>query len=327
MKTGTLVPAGVLAAIVLLAGVGPVGAEDRPGFSLRIKVDKNKVTLGEEIEFTVTLSRKKGKALQVNALRLARNSVSLRAEFDGRKRTVTRIYGQPVKDESNRIRVKDDPAPKQELKKGKDLELELPILAIRTGLISFRAVYTGIPKGKGPLMLVSEPVRVTVKAPEGKKEIAARMETSAGTMIFTFNTGMTFNTTLNFLTLAKEGRYDGLTFHRIVKGFMAQGGDPKGDGSGGPGYCIHREIEPTLRHVRGVLSMARSTAPDSGGSQFFLMFEQKPALDGGYAAFGRLVEGKDVLEKLEETPCDPRSSEGSRPIEPPVIRKVEVRTR
>jgi len=323
MKTGMF----VLAGLVVLSGLIPVDAEDRPEFGLKIAIETDKVTLGKDMKFTVTLQKKKGKALQVNALRLARNSVSLRAEFDGQKRTVTRIYGQVTRDANGQAVVKDDAAPRQELKKGKGLELELPILAIRTGKISFRAVYTGIPKGKGPLTLVSEPVEVTITAPDGKKEISAKMETSAGTMHFTFNTEMTFNTTLNFLTLAKEGRYNGLTFHRIIKGFMAQGGDPKGDGTGGPGYYIYRDIEPNLRHNRGVLSMARTPAPNSGGSQFFLMFETKPFLDGGYAAFGSLVEGKDVIKKLEDTPCDPRSSEGSKPVEPPVIRKIVVVTR
>ena len=326
MKTGLLVMAG----LVLLCGPVPADAEDRSEFGLKLEIEKADVDLGEDMKFTVTLQKRKGKALQVNALRLARNSVSLRAEFDGQKRTVTRIYGHVTRDERGQYLVKDDAAPQQELKKGKDLELELPILAIRTGKISFRAVYTGIPKGKGPLALVSDPVEVTVTAPEGMKEIAAKMETSAGTMHFTFNTETTFNTTLNFLMLAKEGRYDGLTFHRIMKGFMAQGGDPKGDGTGGPGYFIYREIEPDLRHVRGVLSMARTHAPNSAGSQFFLMFETKPLLDGGYAAFGNIIDGKDVIKKLEDTPCGPigpGDPEGSKPIEPPVIRKIEVLTR
>ena len=153
-----------------------------------------------------------------------------------------------------------------------------------------------------------------------------RMETSAGTMVFTCRTDRTFHTTLNFLTLAKKGFYNGLTFHRVLKGFMAQGGDPKGNGMGGPGYYIHREIDPTLRHERGVLSMARAAAPHSAGSQFFVMFSAKPELDGAYSAFGRMVEGKKALEELEatETVENPVSREPSMPAKLPVIRKVEV---
>jgi peptidyl-prolyl cis-trans isomerase B (cyclophilin B) len=323
MKTGLL----LLGCVVLLTRPGPVGAEDRAAYGLRLKVDETEVTLGEEIHFTVNLTRKKGKAVRVNALRLARNSLSLRVEFGESRRTITRIYAQLLKNETGRFLLKDDPPPQQQLKKGKGLSLELPVLAIRPGKLRFRAIYSGIPKGKGPRALVSEPVEVTVRPPEGRKEIAARMETSAGTMVFTFETDLTYNTALNFLTLAKEGRYDGLTFHRIMKGFMAQGGDPKGDGTGGPGYYIHRDIDPNLRHVRGVLSMARADPPDTAGSQFFVMFAPKPVLDGAYAAFGRLVEGEKTLAKLEATPTDSRSPQKSRPIDPPVIRKVEVITR
>jgi peptidyl-prolyl cis-trans isomerase B (cyclophilin B) len=210
-------------------------------------------------------------------------------------------------------------------KKGKPLKLELPMLAITTGEISITAIYTGL--SKGPAMLKSEPVKVKVKAPEGKTEIAAVMETSEGSIVLTFSTEKTFNTTLNFLTLAKDGVYDGLNFHRIIKGFMAQGGDPKGNGSGGPGFYIPREIDPSIKHVRGVLSMARTQAPDSAGSQFFLMFGANKGLDGGYAAFGKAVEGESVIAKLEATKTDPMHRERSKPLKPPVIKTVKVMTR
>ncbi|MEN8152153.1 MAG: peptidylprolyl isomerase [Planctomycetota bacterium] len=317
----------LLIALIPLMAAGGAVAEDRPEYDLKLTVEEGEIDLGKPIPFTVTLAKRKGKAHQVNALRLARNSVSLRVDIGGKKRTITRIYGQVQKSAKGRVSVRDDKPPMQELKRGHPLELELPVLAIRTGELTFRALYTGLPKGKGPAILKSGDVVVKVVAPEGKKEIAARMVTSEGEMVFTFNTDATYNTTLNFLTLAKAGRYEGLTFHRIVADFMAQGGDPKGNGTGGPGYCIHREIDATVKHDRGVLSMARSEAPNSGGSQFFVMFGPRPSLDGAYAAFGKMVEGKKTLEALEAVETDPRSHEKSRPIQPPVIRKVEVITR
>lgn len=108
----------------------------------------------------------------------------------------------------------------------------------------------------------------------------------------------------NFVSLVKKGFYDGLKFHRIIKGFMIQGGDPKGDGTGGPGYCIKGEFEingvhNTLSHRRGTVSMARTQVPDSAGSQFFICDSNKDTfLDGQYAAFGKVVKGMDVVDKI-----------------------------
>lgn len=110
----------------------------------------------------------------------------------------------------------------------------------------------------------------------------------------------------NFEKLVREGFYDGLTFHRIIKGFMIQGGCPQGTGTGGPGYTIKGEfsangVDNPIRHVRGVISMARSADPDSAGSQFFIVHEDAPHLDGQYAAFGRVVEGMDVVDEIAAT--------------------------
>ena len=113
----------------------------------------------------------------------------------------------------------------------------------------------------------------------------------------------------NFVKLVKEGFYDGLTFHRIISGFMIQGGCPNGNGTGGPGHTIKGEfsmngVKNDLKHTPGVLSMARSMAPDSAGSQFFIMHKTSPHLDGQYAAFGQVIEGMDVVNKLAEVATD-----------------------
>ena len=131
----------------------------------------------------------------------------------------------------------------------------------------------------------------------------------------------------NFVALANSGFYDGLTFHRVIPGFMIQGGDPKGIGIGGPGYCIKGEFaangfDNPLKHTYGVLSMARSMMPDSAGSQFFIMTSDSPHLDGQYAAFGKVLEGMDVAEDVVKTKRDA----SDRPLEPQVMAKVRVET-
>lgn len=135
------------------------------------------------------------------------------------------------------------------------------------------------------------------------------------------------NTVKNFISLVNHNFYDGVIFHRVIKGFMIQGGDPEGIGIGGPGYAIKGEFaangfENNLKHDRGVLSMARSMMPDSAGSQFFVMHKDSPHLDGQYAAFGRVIEGMDVVDKIAET----KTNFQDKPKQDQVMKSVTVET-
>ena len=134
-------------------------------------------------------------------------------------------------------------------------------------------------------------------------------------------------TVANFVKLVEDGFYDGLIFHRVIPGFMIQGGCPNGTGMGGPGYTIKGEFlqngfPNTLKHEPGVISMARAMHPDSAGSQFFIMHQNSPHLDGAYAAFGKIIEGMDVVNKIAETATDYRD----RPLEDQKMKKVVVET-
>lgn len=135
------------------------------------------------------------------------------------------------------------------------------------------------------------------------------------------------NTVNNFISLIKKGFYDGLTFHRVIYGFMLQGGCPDGTGCGGPGYSIKGEFSQNgfkndLKHTEGVLSMARSMMPDSAGSQFFIMHKAAPHLDGQYASFGKVTDGMDVVNEIAE--CDTDYSD--KPLDPQIISKITVET-
>lgn len=152
---------------------------------------------------------------------------------------------------------------------------------------------------------------------------------------FTMKNGDTFKAELypeiapqsvnNYISLIKKGFYNGLIFHRVIRGFMIQGGDPQGTGMGGPGYCIKGEFASNgfkndLKHTEGVLSMARSMFPDSAGSQFFIMHKNSPHLDGDYAAFGKIIEGMDIINKIAEVP----TNYNDRPLEDQVMESVTV---
>ena len=133
------------------------------------------------------------------------------------------------------------------------------------------------------------------------------------------------NTVNNFVSLVKKGFYDGLIFHRVISGFMIQGGCPLGNGTGGPGYTIRGEFAQNgfnnpLKHEAGVLSMARAMHPDSAGSQFFIMHKKAPHLDGAYAAFGKIIEGMDIVNKIAEVATD----YSDKPLEPQIMKTVTV---
>ena len=152
-------------------------------------------------------------------------------------------------------------------------------------------------------------------------------ETTAGTITAELYPEIAPNTVNNFISLINKGFYDGLIFHRVIKGFMIQGGGPDGVGTGGPGYSIKGEfaingVENNLKHTAGVLSMARSMMPDSAGSQFFIMHKDAPHLDGQYAAFGKVTDGMDTVNAIAETETDYSDA----PLEPQMIIKVTVDT-
>ena len=156
------------------------------------------------------------------------------------------------------------------------------------------ATLTYIKSGKGGKTTKEVPY-----LPQGRK--IATMETSKGVVRIELWEDKAANTIVNFVSLANTGRYDGVEFHRVIDGFMAQTGDVEHKkGTGGPGYTIPAEFDASLKHVRGVVSMARADDPDSGGSQFFIMLASASHLDGKYAAFGKVIEGMDIIDLIQK---------------------------
>ena len=153
------------------------------------------------------------------------------------------------------------------------------------------------------------------------------IETNRGTIKAELYPEIAPNTVNNFISLIKKGFYDGTIFHRVIPGFMIQGGDPEGTGMGGPGYCIKGEFtsngfQNDLRHTRGVLSMARAMDPNSAGSQFFIMVANAPHLDGDYASFGMVIEGQEEADRIVNV----KRNWSDKPKTPEVMKKVTVET-
>ena len=160
-----------------------------------------------------------------------------------------------------------------------------------------------------------------------EKKVFADFKTNHGSFTIELFADKAPITVGNFRKLAESGFYDGTIFHRVIRGFMIQGGDPEGTGMGGPGYGIKGEfaqngVQNDLKHTAGVLSMARSMMPDSAGSQFFIMHKDAPHLDGAYAAFGKIIEGQDVVNAIAEVATD----YSDRPLEDQVMETVVVET-
>ena len=162
---------------------------------------------------------------------------------------------------------------------------------------------------------------------EAKNPIVTIEMENGGLMKIELYPAVAPNTVNNFISLVRKGFYDGVCFHRVIAGFMIQGGDPQGTGMGGPGYSIrgefsHNGFSNQLKHTPGVISMARTMMPNSAGSQFFLMHKAAPHLDGEYAAFGKITEGMDVLNEIAAV----RTDRMDRPLTPQVMKKVTVDT-
>ena len=187
--------------------------------------------------------------------------------------------------------------------------------------------FCGAARGLGEQRFVNDNHRYFVKIPESIE--TAVIKTSEGEMVIEFWPDVAPATVENFKKLAHESFFDGTAFHRIVKGFMIQGGDPlsrKDDpmvGTGGPGYSIKAEFNDR-HHVRGVISMARSEDPDSAGSQFFICLGDARFLDGKYTAFGQVVEGDDVLERIGNTPTTSFGGEKSKPVNRVAVESIRV---
>lgn len=167
-----------------------------------------------------------------------------------------------------------------------------------------------------------------VRTPPKELPIATIVIKNYGTIEAELYPHIAPNTVNNFISLANSGFYDGLTFHRIIKDFMIQGGDPNGNGSGGPGYSIKGEFTKNkfkndLKHAEGVLSMARSQNKNSGGSQFFIMTKDSPHLDGQYAAFGKIIKGIDIVHEIENT----KTGNNDKPEKDIVIESIKVDTK
>lgn len=200
--------------------------------------------------------------------------------------------------------------------------MKKPLIMVSMLLLALMTSCAGKPASDKPKS-ETPPAEGQKQAAPSKKNSVAKFETSKGTFTVELFEDKTPITAGNFITLANKGFYDGLIFHRVIDGFMIQGGDPKGNGTGGPGYKIPDEFHPDLKHTdAGILSMANA-GPNTGGSQFFITLAPTPWLDNRHAVFGKVLEGLDVVKAIGKV----KTGSMDRPVEDVVVKKVTIETK
>lgn len=285
-------------------------------FTVSVTAAQPQVEIGGEIVLKVRVENRGDVPAKLNVPRLGRDSVTFKVRGD----SFDVAWLDPIRVKESPRGSLPDPPEVREIGKGEAVEGEVKVAAVITGRLVFAPVYTCLAL---PVPLAGKPVAVEVMPAAGGSRLGFRMETTHGTLDATFRPEIAFQTCTAFATLIRRGFFDGVKFHRVVAGFMAQGGDPQGQGWGGPGYMLRRELHGKLPHRRGVFSMARQQAPDTAGSQFFVMFRMDPNLDQlGYTTFAEMTSGEDALRRLEAVGSMGGASEA--PTEPVTIRKVTL---
>ena len=341
LLAGTLLGAGCTPAPppVKSAGAGPriehVTEEPADPVRLEVTTSTPEVKIGGDIVFNVRLTNGGKEPVRVNVPRLGRNSVHFRVRRGTRITMLERLNADLDLSTGSFVW---KPNRVEELAAGESMDTELRTPAIEVGEFGYAPQYARL----GATELNTAPAVVVKVNPDGENtHLGAQLDTNFGPLVVRLRPDLAFNTVASFASLVKEGFYDGLLFHRVVKGFMAQGGDPWGEdpsraGQGGPGYFLPLEAHTKLLHERGVLSMARTGNPHTAGSQFFLMFTRYPSLDPagpsrpGYTVFGTLVEeaaSEMTLTRIEAVGATPRRrGDSEAPSERVEIRKATLVT-
>lgn len=288
--------------LTLLLVAGPAKADPANDLALRIKLDRSEHALGEEVVVHLSLENKGAAPIRGRAL-----------VFDWRS-----VYFHVRVGDLDYYRVvfQDEEPSWITLDPGKPITAEIRVPVVVPGATEITAKYRGFQAGRWSDLVSSNSLTTQVA---GSGALHAVVETTKGTIKMRLLPEAAPNTVANFVSIARAGTWNGTVFHRIIKGFMIQGGDPKGDGSGGPGWSVPQEFNAT-KHVPGTVSMARTPDPDSAGCQFFICHGSPSHLDGQYTAFAKVVEGLEVVNAMAEV----RTGQADRPLEPIRINKIDL---
>lgn len=285
--------------------------EPSPLLELKLNLDRTTCLLGDEVTLTASLTGLEplgSQGRQIKTLAFDYQSLSFELHYSNASQTATRFHY--LRYHPSVYPQERQPLEVVHFSPGETKTLPTTMLAVKTGKLSIRAIYNGLQRDRDAPAIYSPPVTLEVTPREGKSDLCVRMETTLGTVVGRLWPADALGTVINFATLVRQKRYDGLTFHRVIgpskvppAGFMIQGGCPKGDGTAGPGWTIPEEFN-NRAHKPGVFSMARSRDPNSAGSQFFICLNDLKQLDGKYTTFGNTLEGIDVVRAIGAVETD-----------------------
>jgi cyclophilin family peptidyl-prolyl cis-trans isomerase len=268
-------------------------------------LEQKSVKLGDDAVLVVTLTNRAASAATVPKLRLARDSISVRVAWPGGGGVVTRLYGSFLENDAGGLAFRQSATPARRVESGDSVTARIAVPAVLAGEMSLTAILAD----GATTRVESRPV--TLEVP-GRGRVAAQVETTKGAFRIDFDASSAYGSVASFWTLAKEGAFDGLLFHRVVPGALAQTGDPRGDGTGDRGWHVPGEA-PVATATRGDVGLARGAHVDSAGSQWFVVTDAKGALSGGYARLGTVTDGLDVLDALTSNELDPKTGKPKAP--------------
>jgi peptidyl-prolyl cis-trans isomerase B (cyclophilin B) len=303
-----------VAAFVVLAALAAEARADDPKVEITVAPKKAEVTVGENLELDVSVKNIGKEPAELIELVFDRQSVSIELTYTGKKTFTDEQIHDDVRNPKS--------YPKKKLGPGESMSKTFLVPTLKAGELEVSATYEVAKKKLG-----SEPKKVKVlPTKDGAEEVVAKVRTNVGPLTIRFLTDDALATAINFVRLAKDGFYDGRVFHRVVRSEnmgVVQGGDPKGDGSGGPGFNVPQEFNDQ-KHTVGRLSMARrGDSVDSAGSQFFIVTKDTPHLDKNYTVFAEVVKGQDVVTAMGEVRIAGGSQDGA-PVDKLVMESVRI---
>lgn len=297
----------VLFAALLVAAASLRAGAAEGDLVLEASVEQKTVKLGDDAVLVLTLTNRTASAVKVPGLRLARDSVSVRVSGPGiaAGAAVTRLYGSFLENEAGGLDFRPTATPQRKLESGETLQGRIPVPALVAGNLTLTAVLAEGSASRAE----AKPVAVDV---QGRQKAAAQVDTSKGSFRIDLDAAASYASAATFWTLARDGFFDGLPFHRVIAGALAQTGDPRGNGTGGPGWYVPGEAV-VASSARGDVGLARGAHADSAGSQWFVVADPKGGVAGGYVRLGSVTDGLEIVDRLVANPADEKTGRPKTP--------------
>jgi cyclophilin family peptidyl-prolyl cis-trans isomerase len=301
--------------VAVLVGAAALAARAADGdLVLEAALETKSLKLGDDAVLLLTLTNRTASPLKVPSLRLARDSISVRVAGAHGTSLVTRLYGTFLENGAGGLDFRPEETLPRQIAAGASLQGRVAVPALLVGTLTFTAVLGDV----GTSRVEAKPLAAEV---QGRQRAAVQVETSKGPLRIELDAAAAYGSAASFWTLAREGFFDGLPFHRVVPGALAQTGDPRGNGTGGPGWYVPGDT-PVATPSRGDVGLARGAHADSAGSQWFVVAGQNASVEGGYVRIGTVADGLDTIDLLAANALDPKTGRPKAPDKVITVRPV-----